>query len=90
MPRIVGLKDAVYTWVDGSRAEYLQLLEKYSTVQRDLNPERYRDSFSLLKYSLRSLETYAPWIRNVYLFTCRPQVPDWLRLRPPQIANRPP
>lgn len=32
-----------------------------------------------LKYSLRSLELYLPWIANVYLVT-NGQVPDWLNL----------
>jgi hypothetical protein len=70
--------DAVYTWVDGSRSDYIDLVRLYAPAARDLNPERFRDSFDLLRYSLRSLEVHAPWIRRVYLLTCRPQVPDWL------------
>ena len=70
--------DVVYTWVNGAEPGYQQLLQDYSKTPRDLNPERYRDSFTLLRYSLRSLEAYAPWVGNIYLFTCRPQVPEWL------------
>jgi hypothetical protein len=77
--------DAVYTWVDGSRPDYRALLERYSGRPRDLNPERFRDPFDLLRYSLRSLALHAPWVRHVYLFTCRPQVPAWLRLDHPRL-----
>ena len=37
---------------------------------------RYRDSGEL-RYSLRSLEKYAPWVRHVYLVTDN-QIPYWL------------
>ncbi len=77
--------DAVYTWVDGSRPDYRVLLERYSGRPRDLNPERFRDPFDLLRHSLRSLALHAPWVRNVYLFTCRPQIPNWLRLEHPRL-----
>jgi hypothetical protein len=77
--------DVVYTWVDGSRPDYRVLLERWSGRPRDLNPERFRDPFDLLRHSLRSLSLYAPWVRNVYLFTCRPQVPSWLRLDHPRL-----
>ena len=39
---------------------------------------RYRDNHEL-KYSLRSLEKYAPWVRRVWLVT-NGQVPSWLDL----------
>ena len=32
-----------------------------------------------LKYSLRSLEMFAPWIRNIYIVT-NGQVPNWINL----------
>jgi hypothetical protein len=77
--------DVVYTWVDSSRPDYRALLERYSGRPRDLNPERFRDPFDLLRHSLRALALHAPWVRNVYLFTCRPQVPAWLRLDHPRL-----
>lgn len=70
--------DAVYTWVDGSRPDFQQALEQYAEHPEDRNPERYRDDLSLLKYSLRSLERYLPWIDEVHLFSARPQVPEWM------------
>ena len=37
-----------------------------------------------LKYSLRSVEKYAPWIRNIYIVTDN-QVPKWLNLKHPKV-----
>lgn len=77
--------DIVYTWVDGSRPDYRALLEHFSRRPRDLNPERFRDPYDLLRYSLRSVEANAPWVRNLYLFTCRPQFPAWLKRDHPRV-----
>lgn len=76
----------VYTWVDGNDLEYQKLVNKYSEKPLDLNPERYRDLFDLMKYSLRSVEKFAPWINHIYIFTCRPQKPDWLNIDHPKIS----
>lgn len=70
--------DAVYTWVDGSWPGYATLLRSHAHDSHDLNPNRYRDNMSVLKYSLRSLARHAPWIRRLFLVTCRPQRPAWL------------
>lgn len=70
--------DAVYTWVDGAWPGYDSLLRAHARDRHDLNPNRYRDNLALLKYSLRSLERFAPFVRNVVLVTCRPQRPAWL------------
>jgi hypothetical protein len=70
--------DIVYTWVDGAWPGYDRLLRQYATNAHDLNPNRYRDNLDILKYSLRSLERFVPWARQVILVTCRPQQPAWL------------
>jgi stealth protein CR2/Stealth-like protein len=70
--------DAVYTWVDDRWPGYADLLAQHASDRHDRNPNRYRDNLEVLKYSLRSLERYLPWIRRVVLVTCRPQVPAWL------------
>ena len=70
--------DVVYTWVDGTFPGYPELLQRHITNEHDRNPNRYRDNIDTLKYSLRSLEKYAPWLGDVHLVTCRPQVPAWL------------
>lgn len=68
----------VYTWVDGAFPGYAQLLETYASTSHDRNPNRYRDNLDLLKFSLRSLERFMPWVRTVHLVSMRPQVPRWL------------
>jgi len=70
--------DVVYTWVDDSWPGYRESLQQHAVVRHDLNPNRTRDNLDILKYSLRSLARFAPWARQVYLVTCRPQVPRWL------------
>lgn len=77
--------DAVYTWVDGNCPEYQTLVRQYATDARDLNPERFRDLYGMLRYSLRSLEAYAPWIRHVHFVTLRPQAPEWLDTDHPRV-----
>lgn len=77
--------DIVFTWVDGSRKDYQALYRRYAKNNADLNPERYRDRYTILKYSIRSVEKYIPWYRNIYIITQRPQVPDWLNLSHPRI-----
>ena len=39
-----------------------------------------------LRYSLRSLEKHAPWVRNVHIVT-NGQVPSWLDVSNPSSAN---
>ncbi len=77
--------DIVYTWVDGGEPDYIEILNKYAKVKKDLNPERYRDGFNMLKYSFRSLEMYFNSFNKVYVLTARPQVPEWLNIDHPQL-----
>jgi len=48
----------------------------------DLNRYRNRNE---LQYSMRSLEQYMPWVRNIYLVTDG-QVPDWLNTDHPKVT----
>ncbi|MFC7218546.1 stealth family protein [Streptomyces polyrhachis] len=78
--------DAVYTWVDGSDPAWLRRRARYSGTAyhaEAANAARYADHDEL-RYSLRSLATYAPWIRNVYLVT-DDQVPSWLDTAHPSL-----
>ncbi|KAK8790856.1 hypothetical protein WA158_005487 [Blastocystis sp. Blastoise] len=83
--------DVVYTWVNGSdpiwfkqmyeyKKQYLhEKLHDNETLEMEdmaISQNRYRDN-NELKYSFRSLFTYAPWIRKVYLVT-NGQIPSWL------------
>ncbi|MFF3489704.1 stealth family protein [Streptomyces sp. NPDC002795] len=78
--------DVVYTWVDGSDPQWQR--RRAAAVGEPYHPEaanaaRYfsRDE---LRYSLRSLNLYAPWIRNIFIVTDH-QVPSWLNTAHPQV-----
>jgi len=82
--------DVVYTWVDGAdlrwRARKAQRLAELGGTDVDpeaLDAARFR-SHDELRYSLRSLEMYAPWVNRVYLVTDG-QVPAWLREDHPRL-----
>lgn len=77
--------DAVYTWVDGDdplwrerkAAALAQQGADPGFLLADTGASRFRDNDEL-RYSLRSLERFAPWIRQVYLVTDQ-QCPPWIR-----------
>ena len=79
--------DVVYTWVDDTWPGYSDLLRAYAADRHDLNPNRTRDNLQVLKYSLRSVARFLPWARQIYLVTCRPQVPAWLNTAAVQIVH---
>ena len=73
----------VYTWVDGSDINFLDIKAKYDYGYRK-NSSRYR-SADELKYSIRSIEKYMPWFNGtIYIVTCK-QIPKWLDLSNPRI-----
>lgn len=73
--------DVVYTWVNSEDPDWKQIYSQYalhinnsdsSSLSRFTNREE-------LKYSLRSIYEYAPWVRNIYIVSnCSP--PVWLNL----------
>lgn len=76
--------DLIYLWVDGSDAEWLAKKYKFQGKKTDFNIEattkaRTTDN-NELKYSLRSAEKYAPWIRKIFIVTDEQQ-PKWLNLQ---------
>lgn len=80
--------DAVYTWVDGSdpawQAERAAHWPDPDGLAADsLDPARARDREEL-RYSLRSLNMYANWIRKVWIVTSG-QVPHWLATDNPRL-----
>ncbi len=77
--------DLVYAWVDGDDPQLQEDMRHYASGSDDLNPERTRDLYDLLRYSLRSVAMFAGWIRNVHIITRRPQVPTWLDLNNPRV-----
>ncbi len=83
--------DVVYTWVDGTDPVWQQ--RKALAQQRPpesplhelaANASRYA-SRDELKYSLRSVDMYAPWVRHIYLVT-DDQTPEWLRTDHPRLT----
>ena len=80
--------DVVYTWVNGSDPAHAAKRAAYLPRQQDIHPDglelaRFRDNEEL-RYSLRSLEAFAPWVRKVIILTDK-QVPVWLNLDHPKI-----
>lgn len=65
----------VYTWVNGSDPEFIKSIQKFTP---DYDQARFDDK-NELKYSLRSLEAFAPWVRHVYIVT-NGQIPYWLNM----------
>ena len=82
--------DVVYTWVDGSDPVWQERRAAFLGERPDpvnplaANPGRYT-CHDELRYSLRSLEMYAGWVRNVYLVTDG-QVPEWLATDHPRLC----
>ena len=67
--------DIVITYVDGNDPVWKQDYQKYTNVP--VMEKRFRD-WGTLKYLLRGIEVYMPFIRNVYLVVSHPsQVPSW-------------
>ncbi|WP_233564861.1 stealth family protein [Micromonospora musae] len=82
--------DVVYTWVDGDDGDWRErknrALREHGAAEMNevaANDARYvsRDE---LRYSMRSLVAYAPWVRQIYLVT-DDQVPAWLDVTHPMV-----
>jgi hypothetical protein len=56
--------DVVYTWVDDQQPGYRELLSRYAKTKHDSDPARTRDNLDTLRFSLRSLQRYAPWVNR--------------------------
>jgi len=75
--------DVVYTWVDGESSKFRNEMAacihgKTGAEEYSFQPRLFRDNGEL-RYSLRSLEEFAPWIRNVFIVT-NGECPQWLNL----------
>ena len=84
--------DAVYLWVNGSDPVFIAKIERNkrlwhhneSLTQSSVGTSRFKDNGELF-YSLRSLNMFAPWIRNIYILTSDGQIPYWLDIGNPRI-----
>lgn len=79
--------DLIYLWVNGNdpefRAKRNAALGK-TEVLSDMNCEGRVAENDELKFSLRSVEKYAPWIRKIFIVTPG-QVPQWLDTSNPKV-----
>lgn len=80
--------DLVYLWVDGSDPAWVARKNACLPPDRQVDPQsagacRYAENDEL-RYSLRSVERYAPWIRRVYIVTDG-QCPAWLDTSNPRV-----
>lgn len=79
--------DMVYLWVDGSDPVWQAKRNAaigITTADSATNCDGRYANNDELRYSLRSLEMYAPWIRRIFIVTDS-QVPDWLDTSNPRI-----
>ncbi|QXQ08970.1 Stealth CR1 domain-containing protein [Paeniglutamicibacter sp. Y32M11] len=74
--------DVVYTWVNSEdpkwKKDYAEALAQFGSNAPPTSSDivRFQDREEL-KYSLRSLEMFAPWVNHIYIVT-NGQVPQWL------------
>jgi len=83
--------DLVYTWVDGSDPAWRRDLtaavaaaDPARLTERATDPARFADHDEL-RYSLRSVEQFAPWVNHVWIVTAGGR-PGWLRPDHPWIT----
>ena len=79
--------DLVYLWVDGSDPAWRAKRNAFIGKAQDNSPENCKGRTAdndELKYSLRSVEMYAPWIRKIFIVTDE-QMPEWLDTSNPQV-----
>jgi UDP-glucose 4-epimerase len=76
--------DIVFSWVDGSSAEFQRMralrMQSYVVGVGDDSAARYRQ-LDELKYALRSVYLFAPWVRRIFIVTDSP-TPSWLGEHP--------
>jgi len=81
--------DIVYTWVDGKNPVFRQeqchcLAEHPGRPSEITSPKLFHDNQEL-RFSLRSMETFAPWVRKVFLVTNGQPPPSWIRKDHPKL-----
>ena len=78
--------DLVYLWVDGNDPEWIAKHDACigKPSKADVNCKGRYANNDELKFSLRSVEEYAPWIRRIFIVTDN-QVPAWLDTSHPKI-----
>ncbi|HYI34740.1 MAG TPA: stealth family protein [Glaciibacter sp.] len=76
--------DMVFSWVDGSSSDFqrerAKRMEAYVVGEGDESEARFRQ-IDELKYALRSVYLFAPWVRRIFIATDSP-APAWLADHP--------
>ena len=78
--------DFVFLWCDGSDPKFI---EKKIARMKEVNPDFIEKNIGdvryvqhdELKYALRSVALYAPWVRHIFIVTDN-QCPSWLKEHP--------
>lgn len=79
--------DLVYMWVDGNDPVWQAKRNAFIGQTDESSPVNCKGRYANndeLKYSLRSVEMYAPWIRKIFIVTDN-QTPEWLDTSNPKI-----
>lgn len=76
--------DIVFSWVDGTDIDFqrqrARRMKSYVVGEGDDSEARYRQ-IDELKYALRSIYIFAPWVRRIFIATDSPR-PEWLAQHP--------
>lgn len=76
--------DMVFSWVDGSSVQFQRAraarMSSYVVGEGDDSEARFRQ-IDELKYALRSVHMFAPWVRRIFIATDSP-APAWLAEHP--------
>lgn len=89
MSKSVDVKDVdlVYLWVDGNDPAWQAKRNAFIGETIEDSPINCKGRYANndeLKYSLRSVELYMPWVRKIFIVTDN-QVPEWLDISNPRI-----
>lgn len=78
--------DMVFAWVDASDPAFQAQYNKYASeaARPETSDQARFKSLDELRYALRSVFKYAPWVRKVFIVT-NGQSPSWLNLENPNI-----
>ncbi len=72
--------DIVFSWVDGTDVEWQRAraakMQSYVVGEGDDHEARFRQ-INELRFAMRSVHLFAPWIRNIVIVTDSPR-PEWL------------
>jgi len=76
--------DMVFSWVDGTDIEFQRArarrMQSYVVGEGDDHEARFRQ-LDELRYALRSVHVFAPWVRRIFIVTDSP-TPHWLAEQP--------